>query len=572
MITSDLNYQQAEAILRKLAGESSPRAAGSAAEASDRERLQARYRDLVEGIPAVTFVASLDGQNNELYVSPQIEQLLGFSQREWLDDPVLWYTRLHPDDRERWHIEFAQTCATAAPFRSVYRFLARDGRVVWVQGEAKVVRDAAGRPLFLQGVAFDITERKTAEELLRRSRDELEDLVGQRTAELARTNRELQAALSEQELADRRKDEFLAMLGHELRNPLAGILNSLEVLRVLGLAHAEAGTMLEVIGRQASHMGHIINDLLEVTRITHGKIVLKRTTLDLVEFVRRVAEDHRRAVEVQSSRLRVDLPPRPIYCEADPTRLSQVLDNLLTNAAKFLGGPGQITVAVRAEPDTNRVAISVRDTGIGIETRTLREIFQPFVQAGQSLDRGHGGLGLGLALVKGLVELHGGQVAADSPGLGQGAEFTIYLPRSAGRTPPAGADLRQSPAGARRRVLVIDDLEDAAFAIKKLLELDGHEVFTAADGPRGLELAREVVPEVVLCDIGLPAMSGYEVAAALRAEPVLRRAHLVAVSGYGQEEDRQQARQAGFDDHLTKPVSRDRLRSLFSAVPPRPSL
>ncbi len=569
MISDDLSYQQAEGILRRLAEGSGPRTAVDARGSSEQERLQARYRNLVEGIPAVTFLAALDGQSNELYVSPQIEQLLGFSQREWLDDPVLWYTRLHPDDRERWHMEFAQTCATAAPFRSVYRFLARDGRVVWVQGEARVVRDSAGRPLFLQGVAFDITDRKTAEDLLRRSRDELEDLVQQRTAELARANRELQSTLAEKESADRRKDEFLAMLGHELRNPLAGILNSLEVLRMLGRSHAEAESMLAIIGRQASHMNHIIDDLLEVTRITHGKIVLKKNNMNVGEFVRRVAEDHRRGIEAQASRLQVVLPEGPIYCECDPTRLSQVLDNLLTNAAKFLGDPGEITVIVRPEPEARRVAICVRDTGIGMDARTLRDIFQPFVQAGQSLDRGQGGLGLGLALVKGLVELHGGQVAAASRGIGQGAEFTVYLPSSA-KPAPAAAVASPAPASdLRRRVLVIDDVEDASFAMKKLLELDGHEVVTAGDGSRGLTLARELAPEIVLCDIGLPGMDGFEVASALRAEPSLRGTYLVAVSGYGQEEDRQRARNAGFDHHLTKPVSRDRLRSLLDSLPRR---
>ncbi|HET6881996.1 MAG TPA: ATP-binding protein [Pirellulales bacterium] len=522
------------------------------------QRMEARYRHLVEGIPAVTFLAALDEGRNEIYVSPQIEKLLGFSQQEWLEDPVLWYTRLHPDDRDRWHAEFAQTCLLAAPFRSEYRFVARDGRVVWVQGEAQVVRDRQGRPMFLQGVAFDITDRKDAEQALRRSHEELEAIVSRRTEELSRSNHELA-------LADRRKGEFLAMLGHELRNPLAGILNSVEVLNLGQLSTSETAGMLAIIRRQAKHMSLIIDDLLDVTRINHGKIVLRKAPLNIVEVVRQTAEDHRRGIELREGVLRVEVPSHPVYCEVDPTRLSQVVSNLLTNAAKFLGGPGEIAVRLGDDPVRGSATIQVHDTGIGIDSATLRDIFEPFVQATQRLDRSEGGLGLGLALVRGLIELHGGRVTASSPGIGQGAEFTVELPLCA---PPKSEPVPPravTELNGRRRVLVIDDYDDALFAIRKMLELDGHEVFAATDGGQAFALVREIKPQVVLCDIGLPGMTGFEFAQAIRSEPLLNGVRLIAVSGYGSEDDRQRARESGFDHYLTKPVTRDQLKALVES-------
>jgi CheY-like chemotaxis protein/two-component sensor histidine kinase len=353
------------------------------------------------------------------------------------------------------------------------------------------------------------------------------------------------------------------MLGHELRNPLAGILNSLEVLNYGPSPQVDALELLAIIRRQAEQLRHITDDLLDVTRIKHGKIVLKRAPVDIVPIVRQAAEDHRRDLEARQAVLLVETPADPVYCELDATRLSQIIGNLLGNAAKFLSGPGRVTVSVSSHRESNSAVVQVSDTGIGIEAATLEEIFEPFVQASQRLNRGEGGLGLGLALVRGLVELHGGRITATSAGIGQGAEFTIELPLCA----QPGADAANRGAGQdggqRKRVLVVDDYQDALLAIRKMLELDGHEVYTAADGARAIELIREFTPHVVLCDIGLPGMSGYEFARAVRSEPGLQAVRLIAVSGYGQEEDRQRARESGFDYHLTKPVRREQLKTLI---------
>jgi PAS domain S-box-containing protein len=393
-----------------------------------------------------------------------------------------------------------------------------------------------GAPALIGGMAIDITDRMRAEEALRE--------------------------------ADRRKDEFLAMLGHELRNPLAGILNGVEVLNQIDAPDGEGAEIRAVIARQAAHMSHLVDDLLDVTRIMRGKIVLKKEPVDLVELIHHVVEDHRRQLENQGAALRVQLPAGPVWCAADATRLAQVFANLLANAAKFMDGPGDVTVEAWAEGERRRAVVSVRDTGIGMELETLRNIFQPFVQAERTLDRSRGGLGLGLALVKGVVELHGGRVIAASAGVGRGSQFTVELPLCAGRKSEPAVAADQSLPAARKRVLLIDDRRDAILPARRMLELAGHDVTIAGDGPSGVALAREIVPDVILCDIGLPdGMSGYDVARAIRAEPRLREIYVVAVSGYGQEEDRQKAREAGFDYHLTKPVSKASLESLMATLP-----
>ena len=348
------------------AAETNPAETGSAATASTDARLrrvEAKYRALVEQIPAVTFLAPLDGSTGELYVSPQIGELLGFSQREWLDDPVLWFRQLHPDDKERWQARFARTINSGEPFAADYRFLARDGRVVWVHGEAKVIVDAAGRSLFLQGVAFDITDRKQAEAALRQSHDELERRVESRTAELSLANQALTAEIAtrnrlEAELrlrvaelaeADRRKDEFLATLAHELRNPLAPIRNALEILRHAGSQDATADEARGIMGRQVEQLVRLVDDLLDVSRITRGKIELRREIVALDDVVTRAIETARPVIDAQAHRLRVSLPSEPLRLHADPTRLSQVVSNLLNNAAKYSPPEGRIELTARRD-------------------------------------------------------------------------------------------------------------------------------------------------------------------------------------------------------------------------------
>jgi PAS domain S-box-containing protein len=367
--------------------------------------------------------------------------------------------------------------------------------------------------------------------------------------------------------ANQRKDEFLAMLGHELRNPLAGILNGVEVLTQLGVPEGAIAEMCGVIQRQGTLMRHIVDDLLDVTRMTRGKIVLKKEPIEIVQFLRDVADDHRRQVEAEGARLQLMLSPEPVWCDADRTRLSQIIGNLLANAAKFLDRTGDITITAWCDPARMRVVIGVRDTGVGMDRATLEKIFQPFMQAESTLDRSRGGLGLGLALVKGLVELHGGRVLAASPGIGHGSEFTIELPMLAGRGQDAAVAESRPPA-VPRRVLLIDDRRDAILPVRKMLELAGHEVFTAADGASGVALARAIRPDVIFCDIGLPdGMNGYDVATVVKSDSRIAGVYLVALSGYGQEEDRRRSQEAGFDNHLTKPVSIDDLEKLIGALP-----
>jgi len=393
---------------------------------------------------------------------------------------------------------------------------------------------ASGEFLGMVGTSFDVTERHRIEE------------------ELAEANR--------------RKDEFLAVLSHELRNPLAPIRSSLSVLSRAELDSAQARRMHDIIERQVTHLSRLVDDLLDVTRITRGKIQLHREQVELGELIRRTVEDHRTPFETHGVHLSATVASNPLWVQADVTRIVQLVGNLLGNALKFTSRGGRVDVSLA--PADNDAVLTVRDTGVGISPAMLGRLFQPFVQGDRSLDRAHGGLGLGLALVKGLAELHGGTVIAESDGLGSGATFTVRLP------------LRDAPVQATRdevhepltprRVLVIEDNVDAATALQEALALDGHDVQVAYDGAAGLAAARRFDPEVVLCDIGLPGMDGYEVARAFRSERNAERPFLVALSGYALPEDLQRAREAGFDAHVAKPPTLEQLEHLIVSVPSRP--
>jgi PAS domain S-box-containing protein len=363
--------------------------------------------------------------------------------------------------------------------------------------------------------------------------------------------------------ADRRKDEFLGMLSHELRNPLAPVRNSLYVLDHVEPGGQQARRAKAIANRQIAHMTRIVDDLLDVTRIGRGKIELRCSELDLGALARRTAEDHRALMEDKQIALAVEVQEHPVVVNGDETRLAQVLGNLLHNAAKFTHVGGQVTLGVAEEQ--GKAVIHVRDTGTGMAPEVLPTIFQPFAQGKQTLARSEGGLGLGLALVKGLVELHGGSVSAASDGLGKGATFTITLPLdvTAARVPARpGLGVSASP----RRVLVIEDNHDAANSLREVLELDDHVVEVAYSGRDGIEKARAFRPDVVLCDIGLPEMDGYEVARTMRADPDLGRIGLVALSGYAQPEDVAMAKEVGFDAHLAKPPSIDALERALAEV------
>jgi signal transduction histidine kinase/CheY-like chemotaxis protein len=373
------------------------------------------------------------------------------------------------------------------------------------------------------------------------------------------------ALFGEVQRADERKTDFLAMLAHELRNPLAPIVTAAQLLRLRGGDPNASGRVLDVIDRQTIHLGRIVDDLLDVSRITRGRIELRPEPLDLAALVRTVCEDYRGPASKAGLTLDVQVDAGPLPLRGDPTRLSQVLGNLLHNAFKFTDAGGTVTVRVRKDGASARV--SVRDTGVGIPADLLPVLFEPFVQADRSLARSRGGLGLGLAVARGIVELHGGRMRAASDGPGRGAELGFVLPL---RTEPAPSDAqpehaRASSPGARR-VLIVEDNEDAAETLRLLLELHGHHVDVAHDGVAGLEAARRLRPDLVLCDLGLPGLDGFGLAARLREDPA-PRPRLVALSGYAQESDRARASAAGFERHLTKPVAPSDLLALLSELP-----
>jgi signal transduction histidine kinase/ActR/RegA family two-component response regulator len=363
--------------------------------------------------------------------------------------------------------------------------------------------------------------------------------------------------------SDRRKDEFLAMLSHELRNPLAPVLNTLAVLRTRGGVGPSDLQAHELIERQVRHMARLVDDLLDVSRVTRGKIALQKERVDLRALAARAAETCRPLIEGRRHALAVALPEGPAFVEADPTRLEQVLTNLLNNAAKYTEPGGRIRLAVeRAGGDA---VVRVRDTGIGMAPEVRARAFDLFVQGDRALARSEGGLGVGLTMVRSLVEMHGGAVEAHSDGPGQGSEFVVRLPLLPGGE-GSDASPREAAAPAQRacRILVVDDNRDSADSLALLLRLAGHAVRVAYDGRAALEAARAGPPEVVFLDLGMPGMDGHEVARRLREQDGMGRALLVAVSGYGQEEDRARSLAAGFDYHLVKPVEPGAVQALLA--------
>lgn len=400
-------------------------------------------------------------------------------------------------------------------------------------------------------------------------RQRLEQRVRERTAELEAINAELRREVNQREQAERalkesddRKDQFLAMLGHELRNPLAPIRHAAEVLRITAPDDAYIQELCDVIERQSSHMGHIIDDLLDVSRISRGKINMHFETMDWRELIQNELHDFRVELDECGLTLELDLPAEPVWVRGDATRLTQVLGNLLSNAQKFTDRGGLISVRLTTDYDRQEATLSVADTGIGVELEMLGRMFDPFSQADRSLDRTRGGLGLGLALVKGLVRLHGGQVTAASAGLGRGTVVKMSLPM----LPAADASLelrRPRRQARRRRILVVDDRRDQLRMLEALLTRLGHDVHTASSGAEALQLAAALHPDVVFSDIGMPDIDGYAIARRLRSDPELRHAFLVAVTGYGQPEDERRAYEAGFDRHFRKPVGLAELQQLL---------
>ncbi|WP_170162342.1 PAS domain-containing protein [Caldimonas tepidiphila] len=440
--------------------------------------------------------------------------------------------RVHPDDRAACEQALEATRRSGAPLRFEGRFLRGDGRTGWIGLNGRAGPRAEDGGLRVVGIMADITERKQSEASLRRLAEELAE-------------------------ADRRKTEFLATLAHELRNPLAPIRTGLEVMRLSGGNPGAAARTREMMERQLSHLVHLVDDLLDVARITRGKLELKKERVDLRGVVASAVETSLPHIEAGCHDLAVQLPDEPLPLDADPTRIAQVLSNLLNNAAKYTPSGGRIRLSVSREGE--QVLVAVTDTGIGLPAQALSTVFQMFAQIGHATERGHGGLGIGLTLVRRLVELHGGTVEAASAGPGQGSTFMVRLPLAAveaGEAPPAVREGQPSAPGSDRglRVLVVDDNVDAAETLAALLGMIGHTTRVAHDGLQALDAAREFRPEAVFLDLGMPGMDGYEVARALRGTPGFARTLLVALTGWGAESDRALSREAGFDQHLTKPA------------------
>jgi signal transduction histidine kinase len=365
--------------------------------------------------------------------------------------------------------------------------------------------------------------------------------------------------------ADRRKNEFLAMLAHELRNPLAPILNAVEILRLRGPGDETLQTQRELIDRQVRHMKRLLEDLLDVSRITRGKIQLRREPVDLADVLTQAIEASRPLIDSKAHQLSIRLPHKRVRVDADQTRLAQVFTNLLNNAAKYTDSGGQIRVEAE-DPDCGTVRVRVSDTGIGMTPEVLAQAFELFTQADRSLARSQGGLGIGLTLVRSLVEMHGGRVQAFSEGPGKGTEIVVQLPVLPDWAPEKVVppeEQKPLPTVAGSRILVVDDSMDAAKSLALLLRLAGHEVAVAHDGPTALKTADSFQPNLVILDIGLPGMDGYEVARLLRGQPPSPNLVLVALTGYGQEEDRRLSREAGFDHHLVKPVDPTELQRIL---------
>jgi len=365
------------------------------------------------------------------------------------------------------------------------------------------------------------------------------------------------------ERADRAKADLLSMLAHELRNPLGTISNALQVLRMKGEGDDTWKRAIDAAERQVLHQAMLIDDLLEASRVTGGQIELQCEELDLAQLVRETVAGYRETFRDAGLALALELQDEPLRVRGDRLRLSQALSNLLDNAAKFTERGGRISVRASRGAEGKRAKVAVRDNGAGIEPDELPYVFEVFTQGDHSLDRSLGGLGVGLAVVKGLIEMHGGEVRARSEGPGQGSEFTFLLPLDPATVAASQPEEHLPVTHSARRVLVVEDNPDAAATMRDFLELSGHEVELACSGMDGLEAARHFHPEVVLCDLGLPGMSGFEVAAELRRDPATRSAKLIAVTGYGRDEDRRRSKEAGFDLHLTKPVDPAQLRALL---------
>ena len=500
------------------------------------ERIQAQLAAIVESSDDAIVSKTLDGIIQSW--NSAAVRIFGYTAEEAIGQRI---TLIIPDDL---HGEERGIIAQLRAGKRVEHFdtmrITKDGRRIPVSLTVSPIHDDKGRVIGASKIARDISERRRAEEALRATEEALR-------------------------VANQRKDEFMALLAHELRNPLAPIRYALAASRKHGASAEQRERSQEIIERQVTHMSRLLDDLLNVARITRGTLELRITTLEFTTVLGTAIEAARPFLDAKQHSLSVELPTEAPRLNADPIRLAQVFSNLLINAAKYTDPGGKIRVAASIEGDM--LVVAIRDTGIGISPQMMPRLFEMFTQAQDALDRSQGGLGLGLALVRGIVQLHGGSVSARSEGEGRGSEFTVRLPLGrASRAPQTGAQAASLSGAERLKILVIDDNEDAAEMCATFLELAGQDVRRAYNGRSALALAEAFRPRVALLDIGLPDISGYEVARALRRAPWATNLLLVAVTGWGQDQDKQRALDAGFDHHLTKPIEPDELERLLQSI------
>jgi PAS domain S-box-containing protein len=492
---------------------------------------EGKFRALASHAPVGIFQTGRNGEN--VFVNESWCAMAGLTPEEARGDA--WTTAIHPEDRQRILAGWKAATEAGRESEARFRFLRPDGTVTWIQGTAVPLCNDAGELVGYIGTVADITAHKRFEEELRE--------------------------------ADRRKDEFLALLAHELRNPLAPIRTGLELMRLAGDDRRVAEEVRTMMERQTQQMVRLIDDLLDVNRITRGAIELRRAPVELSLIIDNAVDTARPAIDEAGHRLKVLLPPQPILLDADATRLAQAVSNLLNNAAKYMPRGGDIVLS--AERQESNVVISVADTGIGIPAEMLDRIFDMFTQVDRSIERSQGGLGIGLTLVKRLVELHGGTVEAHSAGPGKGSEFAIRLPilRRSASAVCVNDEGGQLPAG-RRRVLVVDDNENGANVLGMLLTALGNEVRSCYDGLTAIDIASEFHPDIILLDLGMPKFNGFDTAIRIRQEPWGKDIVLAALSGWGQDEDKRRTRQAGFDYHFVKPIEPAALRRLLAECEP----
>ncbi len=508
-----------------------------------RRRVEQALKDSEERMRVATAAVS------ELLWTNSAEGLMVGEQRGWGDftgqsreeyEGYGWSRAIHPEDAQQTLEAWTRAVAEKRTFADHHRVRRHDGEWRHCSVRAVPLLDAEGTIREWVGVHTDITDRNRAEETLR-----------QLAAELSETNR--------------RKDEFLATLAHELRNPLAPIRTGLQLMK---LAAGQAEPMEQarsMVERQVTQMVRLVDDLMDVSRISRGTLELRKERVPLASVLNSAVETSLPLIEQMGQELTLTLPGQPLAVDGDATRLVQVFLNLLNNASKYGDRGGHIHMSVERQ-DADAV-VTVKDSGIGIAADQMPRIFDMFTQIDESLEKSHGGLGIGLSLVKRLVELHGGRVEVRSDGPGKGSEFVVRLPIATSvATPHESGDDAQQPSVAPRRILVVDDNRDGADSLSEMLQIMGHETRTAYDGQQGVDMADSFRPDVVLLDIGLPKLNGYEVCRRIRAQPWGRDVVLIAVTGWGQDDDRRRSDEAGFDLHLVKPVDPQRLMQTFAGL------